>query len=381
MELNEEIFKAIFLNDLDGLRRIFVKRKIGTWNLMDRRGMAPIHYAAFRGNFEIVSWLVAEGADVNYGKNKYPNSPLHFAALNGSVDVCKLLLEAGARRHVTNSIGRTASEIAVDTGNFQCAKLINNYLPRGEVMCFAALDSAESEPKLAPAMAELVYKYVMMTNIHPVKVIYEMPNVFLTKDHALKIFDVLHLLSRREFEKHHDTKEMLSFKFHYLATMLIEIAKPNDVGNKKPSDLKDAFTQKISKSHNFLDQFLHDCIVRFSFKDSTLFRRMVSYMTQGMDSMRSLDIILLVIGNKRAQTGESANKLPIVCGACEDINVSKKCSKCKTVQYCSRECVRIHAAMHKKECKQIREEIKALKASDETSAWARCLSKLGFKQN
>jgi len=108
---------------------------------------------------------------------------------------------------------------------------------------------------------------------------------------------------------------------------------------------------------------------------------MVSYMTQGMDSMRSLDIILLVIGNKRAQTGESANKLPIVCGACEDINVSRKCSKCKTVQYCSRECVRIHAAMHKKECKQIREEIKALKASDETSAWARCLSKLGFKQN
>lgn len=118
-------------------------------------------------------------------------------------------------------------------------------------MCFAALDSAESEPKLAPAMAELVYKYVMMvlitndndvyvllrimrnrirnlfqTNIHPVKVIYEIPNVFLTKDHALKIFDVLHLLSRREFEKHHDTKEMLSFKFHYLATMLIEIAKP-----------------------------------------------------------------------------------------------------------------------------------------------------------
>jgi len=103
---------------------------------------------------------------------------------------------------------------------------------------------------------------------------------------------------------------------------------------------------------------------------------MVSYMTQGVDSMPHLDIILLLVGNKRQRSAESSNILPITCGACEEINVSKKCPKCKTVQYCNRECRRIHSVMHKKECKQIREDNKA---SNETSILAKCLSKLGIK--
>jgi len=102
-------------------------------------------------------------------------------------------------------------------------------------------------------------------------------------------------------------------------------------------------------------------------------------MSQEMDSLTPLDIILLLVGNKRAQSVESANELPITCGACDEINPSKKCRKCKTVQYCNRECRQIHSAMHKKKCKQIRKDIKALKSSNETSALAKCFSKLGIK--
>jgi len=67
------------------------------------------------------------------------------------------------------------------------------------------------------------------TNIHPVKVVFELPPVFLVDDNALKIVNVLQIMSRRIFnKKEEDTsaKEMLSFKFHYLATILFEIAKP-----------------------------------------------------------------------------------------------------------------------------------------------------------
>lgn len=106
---------------------------------------------------------------------------------------------------------------------------------------------------------------------------------------------------------------------------------------------------------------------------------MVSYMVQGMDSLPPLDIILLLIGNKRAPSVESANNLPIICATCEEINASKKCKKCKTVQYCNRECLQIHSAMHKKKCKQICREIKALQSSNETSTLAKCLSKLRIK--
>lgn len=137
----------------------------------------------------------------------------------------------------------------VFTGNFDCAILINNYLPKEEVMCFTKPGYTENESKLSTALAKLVYKFIMMvliindndivllwikcnrsiiiffqTNIHPVKVVFEIPPEFLSDDNTLKIFNVLHLLSRREFEKHHDTKEMLCFKFHYLATILFEIS-------------------------------------------------------------------------------------------------------------------------------------------------------------
>lgn len=59
------------------------------------------------------------------------------------------------------------------------------------------------------------------TNIHPVKVALEVPPVFLVDDHASKIFKVLNLMSEREVPKN----EVMAFKFHYLASILIEIAK------------------------------------------------------------------------------------------------------------------------------------------------------------
>lgn len=38
------------------------------------------------------------------------------------------------------------------------------------------------------------------------------------------------------------------------------------------------------------------------------------------------------------------------CSTCGDEKPDKKCSKCKAVQYCDRECQRLHWFMHKKTC-------------------------------
>lgn len=38
------------------------------------------------------------------------------------------------------------------------------------------------------------------------------------------------------------------------------------------------------------------------------------------------------------------------CSTCGEEKPDKKCSKCKQVQYCDRECQRIHWFMHKKNC-------------------------------
>lgn len=39
------------------------------------------------------------------------------------------------------------------------------------------------------------------------------------------------------------------------------------------------------------------------------------------------------------------------CGTCGEEKPEKKCSKCKAVQYCDRECQRLHWFAHKKTCK------------------------------
>lgn len=40
----------------------------------------------------------------------------------------------------------------------------------------------------------------------------------------------------------------------------------------------------------------------------------------------------------------------VYCSTCGEEKPDKKCSKCKEVQYCDRECQRLHWFMHKKTC-------------------------------
>lgn len=57
------------------------------------------------------------------------------------------------------------------------------------------------------------------------KVALEIPPVFLVDDNASKIYKVLNAMWVREIKKQLETNEVMAFKFHYLASILIEIAK------------------------------------------------------------------------------------------------------------------------------------------------------------
>ena len=40
----------------------------------------------------------------------------------------------------------------------------------------------------------------------------------------------------------------------------------------------------------------------------------------------------------------------LICSTCGEEKATKKCSKCKSVQYCDKECQKLHWFMHKKVC-------------------------------
>jgi len=97
---------AALNGDLD-----FVKQLIAKDAEVNKKGWAPLHYAAANGHDDIVKLLLDNSAYVDAGS---PNgtTPLMMAARGGHVSTVKLLLDNGADLTVKNQLGLTALDFA-----------------------------------------------------------------------------------------------------------------------------------------------------------------------------------------------------------------------------------------------------------------------------
>jgi hypothetical protein len=97
---------AALNGDLD-----FVNQLIAKDAEVNKKGWAPLHYAAANGHDDIVKVLLDHSAYVDAGS---PNgtTPLMMAARGGHVSTVKLLLDNGADLTVKNQIGLTALDFA-----------------------------------------------------------------------------------------------------------------------------------------------------------------------------------------------------------------------------------------------------------------------------
>ena len=73
------------------------------------RGDTALHHAARNGDLEIVTLLVAGGADVN-GMTDHGHFPLYCAAGHGHVEATRFLLESGADPRAKLQDGKTVAE-------------------------------------------------------------------------------------------------------------------------------------------------------------------------------------------------------------------------------------------------------------------------------
>src|ERR1700761_2599759 len=97
---------AALNGDLD-----FVNLLIAKDAEVNKKGWAPLHYAAANGHDDVVKVLLDHSAYVDAGS---PNgtTPLMMAARGGHVSTVKLLLDNGADLTVKNQIGMTALDFA-----------------------------------------------------------------------------------------------------------------------------------------------------------------------------------------------------------------------------------------------------------------------------
>ncbi|XP_072943831.1 ankyrin repeat and MYND domain-containing protein 2 [Epargyreus clarus] len=351
------IFNAIGQGDLTEFKNILMQHK-GSVDFFDENGMTALQHAAYKGCKEMVQMLLDRGADVNSGKHEYNYTALHFGALSGNSEVCKLLLEAGAKSTAANSVGRTASQMAAFVGNHHTVATINNFIPRSEISYYTVLQGQQSEPYLPSFLVDPLHKFVLGVNIHPVRLALNLQHASGLLDNAEKVSKVLEMLCKKEMTRGSETNEVMAFKYHYLSYIIREInnirdkQKPVTDSNKeeKKYDIVEIFSKKLLKpgkdgySLDLMDAFLKDCVREFPYRECTTFHQMVTSLTS-KDPPPALSVINCTINGQRG----FVDAIPY-CSTCGEEKPAKKCSKCKSVQYCDRECQRLHWFVHKKAC-------------------------------
>ncbi len=92
-------------------------------NVVDGRGMMPIHWAALRGHTQIVNILLENNADMN-STNTAEWTPVMHASFEGHLEIVKLLLGKGVEVNARTYVSGTALIFAAGRGHIEIVKLL-----------------------------------------------------------------------------------------------------------------------------------------------------------------------------------------------------------------------------------------------------------------
>lgn len=326
-------------------------------------GMTPLQHASYKGNKEAVQLLLDLGADVNSSKHEFCYTALHFAALSGNADVCLQLLLSGANPNALNSVGRTPAQMGAFVANHKAVSTINNFVGRSEVEYYTKLQGQQKEPALPPTLLDSFHKFVIQPNIHPVRVSLNLQQLGIVPEHYDRVRQVLQLMTEREMKRKNEINELMAFKYHYLGWIVKEIiscrvhfsarnqSKEQEKDSK--SDYLELFIKRVLKPNkegqlDYVELTIRDCVREFPFRECTIFQQVVRQLASKENNLTALEIIKQSINGQRGFQDTNS-----FCSTCGDEKPDKKCSKCKQVQYCDRECQRLHWWLHKKECARL----------------------------
>ncbi|XP_030570963.1 ankyrin repeat and MYND domain-containing protein 2 [Drosophila novamexicana] len=360
-EVQLMLIERLSKNDTNGFKQLLGQLKGGV-NFVDDSGMSILAHASFKGNKEAVQLLLDMGADINLNQHGADYTPLHFAALSGNTYVCRQLLDAGINPNSINSVSRTASQMAAFVGNHACVETINNYVTRSSLEYYTQLHGQQTEPHIPPVLLKAFHTFVTEINLHPVRITLNAQSLGLLRI-LPNLRKALVLMCEKEMQKSHDVNELLAFKFHYLGWIVGELMrceeqfkaqhkeKAEDGGANK-NDFIEVFVKRVLKENklgqlDYVEFTVRECAREFPFRECTIFRQIAAQLG-AKDAPPALVILRNAINGMRGFVDENS-----YCSSCGQEKPDKKCSKCKAVQYCDRECQRLHWFMHKKSCPRL----------------------------
>mgnify|MGYP005865090663 CR=1 FL=1 len=99
------------------------KSKMSIMNQKDSNGDTALHLSMKKGDLDMVTSLVENGADVNL-RNNHGDSPLLIATFFNHLEAVKYLLKKGAGINLPNLNGVTPLHIASIQGNVEIVKFL-----------------------------------------------------------------------------------------------------------------------------------------------------------------------------------------------------------------------------------------------------------------
>lgn len=356
------LIELVTTREYNDLKKALLTGECGPVDVLDKNGMTPLQHAAYKGDFKACQLLIDHGADVNNIKHDHRYSALHFAGLSGSTECVQLLLKSGSRAYHVNTLGRTATQMAAFVGNHAVVALINNYVNYESIEYYTVPQGLETEPKLQPVAAKPLYDLVMQVNIHPVRIALTVGGCTTLQTHIKQCSKVLELQAEKESKRPENVNEVICLKYHYLSYVLKTLEKELiKMENNKKEDTDSVTFESIIKKwirgrasdgfEEHLDYYIRDAVKAFPYVELPLFMQVVRNMAGAIGESCSLSTLIGAINGQRAFQDEHACS---TCGGSKKEN--KKCSKCKMVQYCDKNCQRLHWTTHKKNCAQLMKE-------------------------
>lgn len=291
------------------------------------------------------------------GKHEHKYTALHFAALSDNPEICFMVLEAGADPFALNSVGRTAAQIAAFVSKDTSAATINNYVPKAELQDYV---NGRLDVKLAPGLLEPFHRFACQINMHPIRIALNLQKCPAFQEDLRGIAQVLGHMSEREMARPTECiNEVLGFKFHYLGYVVEEVAKCQEhiaARKEQGADIQKDYVEVLAKKllkegknpgHlEVMDEFIKQCVRAFKHWECALLRQLVAQLTgKEAGGLTALELVNTTVNGQRG-----FRDTVVLCSACGQERPEKKCSKCKQVQYCDRECQRLHWFVHKKTC-------------------------------
>lgn len=203
--------------------------------------------------------------------------------------------------------------MAAFVGNHAAVACINNFIPKSEVEYYTRSQGQQTEPYLPIVSLDAFHKFVIQSNLHPVRIALNLQRFGTLSDHLKAIKKVLELMTEREMRRSVEANEIMAFKYHYLGWIVGEIIKcreyfqsrkeSQDSESNTKSDYVELFAKRVLKENKmgqleYVETTVRECVREFPFRESTVFRQVVVQFTN-KECLPALDVIRGAIHGQR----------------------------------------------------------------------------------